>query len=491
MSTHYQTRLVLPLLCSLAGCIESHWRGGADDASLDIIDFESHLEGISADSRGMNTDGAPDVTRLPDTVVALDALQDAVEAAPDSSVTGEDSAATGEDSAATGEDSAVTVPDSAATVPDSAATGEDSAATVPDSAVTVPDSAVTVPDSAATVPDSAVTVPDSAVTVPDSGPLADDYCADQPDLTPCGTDLAAPFEVCLAGRCRPPACADRSCNPAGPGHSASAETFNASDPAENGDLVVIGRESGLWWQQRLTADPQYLWSEADDHCAALELAGKSDWRLPDCYEIDLLVDWDSSYPALDLSVQADDALPLWAWTSCYYDADKAWALNANRGDMRAQPNDTEGYAWCVRGPASPTFGPDSPRFGSEGPNDGILRDHATGLLWQRSDDGQERSWDEAVSRCRNLSLEGLTTWRLPDIDELWSIVDARRPGAPTLDPAFEMAAGGTWFWSATPLHDGQHEDDHGNRAWPVDFSVGRREPQKQKEDHRVRCVAFP
>lgn len=55
--------------------------------------------------------------------------------------------------------------------------------------------------------------------------------------------------------------------------------------------VVLDRATGLSWQQSVqSAQSDILYSAADAHCAALELDGKSDWRLPGILELLTTVD---------------------------------------------------------------------------------------------------------------------------------------------------------------------------------------------------------
>ena len=55
--------------------------------------------------------------------------------------------------------------------------------------------------------------------------------------------------------------------------------------------------------------------------------------------------------------------------------------------------------------------------------EGALLDEATGLCWQVTPaDGAVLPWVDAVTYCNDLGLGDFTDWRLPDLDELRSIV---------------------------------------------------------------------
>ena len=48
------------------------------------------------------------------------------------------------------------------------------------------------------------------------------------------------------------------------------------------------------------------------------------------------------------------------------------------------------------------------------------------LIWQRTDDGVQRTWANAVTYCEALALGGFSDWRLPSRHELVSIADYGR-----------------------------------------------------------------
>ena len=75
-------------------------------------------------------------------------------------------------------------------------------------------------------------------------------------------------------------------------------------------------------------------------------------------------------------------------------------------------------------------------------------DNITGLEWQRSDDNVERILDDALDYCTDLTLDGKTDWRLPDIIELQSIVDYGQTQAPFID-RIAFPDTGDRYWSST------------------------------------------
>jgi len=60
-------------------------------------------------------------------------------------------------------------------------------------------------------------------------------------------------------------------------------------------------------------------------------------------------------------------------------------------------------------------------------------DPVTNLCWQDPPSGDTMNWDAAVSHCENLVHGGNEDWRLPDIDELISLIRGCVNGAATGD----------------------------------------------------------
>ena len=54
--------------------------------------------------------------------------------------------------------------------------------------------------------------------------------------------------------------------------------------------------------------------------------------------------------------------------------------------------------------------------------DGTISDNDTGLMWKMITDGPF-IWEDALIHCENLNYAGYTDWRLPNINELRTLVD--------------------------------------------------------------------
>ncbi|ETR68273.1 MAG: fimh-like protein [Candidatus Magnetoglobus multicellularis str. Araruama] len=65
---------------------------------------------------------------------------------------------------------------------------------------------------------------------------------------------------------------------------------------------------------------------------------------------------------------------------------------------------------------------------------GTITDKSTCLIWQKNASNKTMAWNQALSYCENLRLSGKSDWRLPNLEELRSIVDYSKYN-PAIDEA--------------------------------------------------------
>jgi len=88
----------------------------------------------------------------------------------------------------------------------------------------------------------------------------------------------------------------------------------------------------------------------------------------------------------------------------------------------------------------------------------IWLDPKTGLEWALHDNGSDVDWDQAAGYCRNLKLESHTDWRLPTIDELWSIYDKAQTAENTYHVKGGITlTGASWSRSSDGSQAGFHK----------------------------------
>ncbi len=151
--------------------------------------------------------------------------------------------------------------------------------------------------------------------------------------------------------------------------------FHSNEFVDNGDDTVTDRVTGLQWQQLVDADRR-KWEGSMEYCHNLELAGKSDWRLPNVKELISIVNYNKTSPSIDAEFFPDTPSKYFFWSSTSdiggpmrsrrpLPARKlqqspedyvirgehgsiAWAVGYLSGDGQGQGKDTDFWTRCVR-----------------------------------------------------------------------------------------------------------------------------------------------
>ena len=107
----------------------------------------------------------------------------------------------------------------------------------------------------------------------------------------------------------------------------------------------------------------------------------------------------------------------------------------------------------------------------------ILADTDSGLAWQK-DHTSDLNWDQAKSYCSDLKYGGKDDWRLPDRQELMTIVKYKKSNPASDFPG--MPAKYFWSQSTSAEYDGF--------AWWVNFRNGSLNNYDKASTQLVRCV---
>lgn len=242
----------------------------------------------------------------------------------------------------------------------------------------------------------------------------------------------------------------------------------ASYTLDPGNEIVTDNVTGLVWQR--ATSPSMMWDQAVSYCRGLELAGACDWRLPERVELVSLVDYSTSFPAIDPIFTATPNESYWAVTDEPSTSTK-WNMDFGTGRASYGPADMMLRVRCVRG------GPEAPSTRYQATVD-TVDELPTELTWQRSIAPGFYTFGAAQTYCSSLALAG-TGWRMPSIRELQSLVDSSR-NSPAIDPVF-MGTTNNAYWSQTPQNASPTE------GWVVGFTVGI-SGRLQSTQYEIRCV---
>ncbi len=125
--------------------------------------------------------------------------------------------------------------------------------------------------------------------------------------------------------------------------------------------------------------------------------------------------------------------------------------------------------------------------------DGTVTHHTTGLIWQRCSLGQSWdgtdctgtatnfTWAEALAAGAQNTLGGFSVWRLPNKNELASIVEYRCADPAINNQAFPNTTS-DWYWSSSP--NARNSDS----AWHVNFYDGDVDGYRKGHNGHVRLV---
>ncbi len=306
--------------------------------------------------------------------------------------------------------------------------------------------------------------------------------------------------------------------------------------APNGNLMPT--RDNNWDQDNTVNDGAVTWQHALDYVAKLNTEsylGHTDWRLPNRKELRSLANYGQGNVATWLNTQGFSNVQAYYWSSTTTAGvtDSAWVVNMGDGGVNYSFKTNDYYVWPVRSGQESNALADVPKtgqitsYGTGTIDDGGLQrgvawpstrfttngdttmtDNLTGLVWAPNGNlmpARDNGWDvdgtandgavtwqhalDYVAKLNTESYLGRTDWRMPNVNELESLVHAEYTKETTCSGS--CATNAAWlntqgFSNARPSY-WSSATYAGNTAyaWYVDMSRGYVLPPYKPNYHYV------
>ncbi len=246
---------------------------------------------------------------------------------------------------------------------------------------------------------------------------------------------------------------------------------------------IVTDPTNLQWQDIPEIDgtnKDINYTTALSYCTNLD----GGWRVPTVKELLYLTDKGKNYGVYDeafINRQTGNSAFYWSSTQSAFYPERNWGVWFSDGATEQQDKANLGQIRCVLGTKKESTFTRDEIFE-------IVTDHTTNLIWQ--DDvsvaisSGEKTWDDAITFCENLDINSKTNWRVPNFNELYSIVDTSRENH-AINPVFQNVNSVEYYWSSTL------DNLDNTQVWNIGFNRGniKRLPIGTTSTTRyIRCV---
>ena len=247
---------------------------------------------------------------------------------------------------------------------------------------------------------------------------------------------------------------------------------------------VLDENTGLKW---IVFDDSASHSAAESKCSDLNYGGH-EWRLPTVKEFLSISDHDRfASAANDYYFRNWGNWAYWAaeHNQSSDNENNFWVYNSDEASLMTSTSTPTGGTlngvMCVSGEEYGKVNAEDYEIRTINGNEAVF-DSSTNLLWQKNSK-TVKNWKEALAYCKNLEYAGYSDWRLPNKNELVTLVDYSKA-----DPASSFPG-----MTSETLLTSTSQVSYGNAAGPVAVNmasgnVGKYDSYDYGEDLSVRCV---
>lgn len=272
--------------------------------------------------------------------------------------------------------------------------------------------------------------------------------------------------------------------------SAAGQDLPAGATFASGWACTRDNVTGLLWQAQPTHE--LSWGEARQQAAtanAQTLCGVDDWRMPGLDELQGLVHYGKpAAPSLDEQFLPDSIVGFhWSGAADRTPGSRARVVNFRHGYINAVDTAKPASLRLVRG--------DTWHGEMIGHGDGTITEPRTGLMWDvcavGTDAGTDCNGDDTVTTWQdalwlvrernNGNWRGHNDWRMPNVKELATLIDAAQQ-RPAINTRHFPQAAAAAHWTSTSHHELPH------MAWAVYFGAGNVFAKDKNTLARLRLV---
>ncbi len=274
--------------------------------------------------------------------------------------------------------------------------------------------------------------------------------------------------------------------------SSNVSTFTDTGlmPNTTYEYTVKSTDALVWHDE----EPQTLThADAINYCASLDAEGFNDWRLPEVGELlsipryKISVDEDARNPDLNHTAEGH----YWSITSAdldFFDQPQSWVADLLSPATYQIRNTDVNNVLCVRGGTMSA----QERFTRV---NGIVYDEKTKLKWQdeyASGKVENVMAASAENYCNGINIDGETGWRVPNVDELLSIINVEGHNGHYF-PIFETTQEHKDYYTYTT---GTTSGTENNNHWLLSLDEGNYQftiyhhlcPEGSDTTANIRCV---
>ena len=193
---------------------------------------------------------------------------------------------------------------------------------------------------------------------------------------------------------------------------------NFSVKNSDGERIIVARDR-MWEDSPHSINNTVGFYEASNYCEGLNYGGYDDWRAPNRHELAEMLNYGNRGNMFDDVFKYKTGANYWTsqekLSSGGNGSGLGWTISFENGGVHDKNKGDQYNIRCVRGKEITNHHD----FNVDGD---IVIDNKTGIMWQNAEFIGGRTWAEAKEHCKELVFSGYDDWRLPNVNEMRTIM---------------------------------------------------------------------